>query len=50
MIDDVRKCPRCGQDSLIEPIIEGAPWICITEGCDHKEGGDGTRDAVRITD
>ena len=46
MIDEVRKCPECGEDSLIPPMSEGGPWICITEGCDHKEGGDGTGEAA----
>jgi len=47
MIDDVKNCPQCGQDSLIEPIIEGTPWICITDGSDHKEGDEAPR--VRVT-
>ena len=50
VMDDVRKCPECGEDSLIVPIHEGAPWICITDGCDHAEVGEGTGDAAQITE
>ena len=49
-MDDVRKCPECGEDSLIVPIHEGAPWICITDGCDYAEVGEGTGDAALITE
>ena len=44
-MEDILECPKCGNESLVKPVLPEAPWACP---CGHTEPDGGTGTAVWI--